>query len=374
MEYGVYMKFLIPTEPDDTHAILVKLALEELGYLATLLFTADHPTQQKNSVFIDMEQYQWKSIDAYEEIIDNNYDVVWWRRARRPYVPKEGIHPQDYTFVHRENMLFFESFTSNLAPNAWWVNSKEAAHRANFKLLQLKTASECGFTIPTTLCSNDPLEIKQFLSQYEQSGVIYKPMCAHFWAEPSKTKISYTARMKTSLLTDQKVLQKLPGIFQVEVKKKFELRVTCFGDFVVAAKLNSQNHRDGMVDWRAIRGAQMMIEPYELPHDILQSIRLFMSQLGIVFGCFDFIVTPDDEYIFLEVNEQGQFLWIEEYNPHFKMLDMFVQFLIGGTSQFLWDEQQCRHTIDRYRLPMKALYDQNMTRHVQLNMLKIQQS
>ena len=39
------MKFLIATEPDDTHAILVKLVLEDLGYSVRLLFTADQPTK-----------------------------------------------------------------------------------------------------------------------------------------------------------------------------------------------------------------------------------------------------------------------------------------------------------------------------------------
>lgn len=32
-----------------------------------------------------------------------------------------------------------------------------------------------------------------------------------------------------------------------------------------------------------------------------------MRKLGIIFGCFDFIVTPDEEYVFLEVNPMGQF-------------------------------------------------------------------
>lgn len=55
-----------------------------------------------------------------------------------------------------------------------------------------------------------------------------------------------------------------------------------------------------------------------------------MRQLGIVFGCFDFIITPDDEYIFLEVNEMGQFLWIEEILPELKLLDKFCEFLVSS--------------------------------------------
>lgn len=33
--------------------------------------------------------------------------------------------------------------------------------------------------------------------------------------------------------------------------------------------------------------------------------------MGLNFGCFDFIVTPSLEYVFLECNPNGQWLWVE---------------------------------------------------------------
>lgn len=182
------MKFLIPTEPDDTHAILVKIALENLGHQVRLLFTADQPTKQKNSVSISSEGYEWSSSDKYSSISDNDYDVVWWRRARKPYIPKEIIHKKDHKFVVRENVLFYESLTYSFAPEAWWINTKESAHRANSKLLQLKIARESGMDIPVTLCSNDPQDIRHFLLKHDKEGVIYKPLCSNFWFEGKKLK------------------------------------------------------------------------------------------------------------------------------------------------------------------------------------------
>jgi glutathione synthase/RimK-type ligase-like ATP-grasp enzyme len=361
------MKFLIPTEPDDTHAILVKIALESLEHHVALLFTADYPSLQRNSVYIDNQRYQWQSVDDYAAIGADDYDVLWWRRARRPYLPKEAVHVKDYEFALRENILFFESLTSNLAPNAWWINSKAAAYRANFKLVQLKVASECGFLIPTTLCTNDPQEIRQFLRTYERQGVIYKPLCSYFWFETLQTKISYTARITSKQLPQPQVLQNVPGIFQIEIKKKFELRITCFGHYLVAAKLNSQKHPDGLIDWRAIRSAPMHIEPFELPKTVAQNIRLFMQRMGLVFGAIDMIVTPNDDYIFLEVNEQGQFLWIEEFNADFKMLDIFIQFIVQRSIEFKWDANAYQHSIEQYRSQMKTIFEENTQRHVQLN-------
>lgn len=365
------MKFLIPTEPDDIHAIIVKAALEAKKHKVTLIFTADLPTKQRNSVFVDNQSYKWQCLDNFSSINDEDYEVVWWRRARRPFIPQNISHPDDHEFINRENVLFFESFTSNLAPSAWWINSKESARRANFKLLQLKIASECGIKIPTTLCSNDPKEIFQFINRHQENGVIYKPLCSHFWFDENQTKISYTAKINEKNLPNHEILQKTPGIFQTEIKKKYELRVTCFGDYIVTAKIDSQSHADGIIDWRAIRQRPLKIEEYKLPINLEIRIRTFMREMGIVFGTFDFIVTNNNEYIFLEVNEQGQFLWIEELNPKIKMLDIFINFMLNKSPHFEWDKNNAYHSIDKYRSKVQAIYNDNMQKHICLNIAEM---
>ena len=364
------MKYLVVTEPDDTHAVVTKLAMETMGHQVRFLFIADQPTKQSNSVFIDNASYRWKSSDNQSAAVDHIYDVVWWRRVRKPYIPKDLTHPADYKFVTRENVLFYEGVIYNLAPNAWWINTKEGATRANAKLLQLNIARQCGMMIPPTLCSNDPKEIRRFVLMHYVAGVIYKPFFSNFWFEDQKIKIAYTSRINFSELPDDELLQLVPGIFQKEIKKKYELRVICFGDYLVAAKLNSQGHPEGQIDWRAIPEGEMTIEPYRLPHELQKQIRSFMHAIGIVFGSLDFIVTPEGQYVLLEVNEQGQFLWIEEYNPEFKMLDIFINFLINKTKKFDWDPRKAKHTIEQYREQMGKMVIENMEHHVDLNSAK----
>lgn len=364
------MKVLIPTEPDDMHALFAKIALENKGHDVRFIFTADQPTKLKNSVLIDNDTYLWRSTDKYDSYLDNEYDVVWWRRARKPHLPKDVIHPSDYQFVARENALFYESLTYNMAPNACWINPKDAANRANSKLLQLKTATECGMNIPTTLCSNDPQDIRYFLLKHEAEGVVYKPLCSNFWFEDQRMKISYTSRISFLELPNNQMLQNTPGIFQKEIKKKYELRVTYFGDYIVTAKLNSQSHAEGKIDWRAIPNGELSIEPYVLPASLEHNIRQFMRKMGLVFGSLDFIVSEDHEYVFLEVNEQGQFLWIEEYNTDFKMLDIFVNFILNKTKSFKYEARKAEHSLEIYRDEMVSMRTQNMQRHIDLNSVK----
>ena len=49
----------------------------------------------------------------------------------------------------------------------------------------------------------------------------------------------------------------------------------------------------------------------ELPENIRQFCLAFLQRMKLNFGCFDFIVTPEVEYVFLECNPNGQWLWIE---------------------------------------------------------------
>jgi glutathione synthase/RimK-type ligase-like ATP-grasp enzyme len=45
-----------------------------------------------------------------------------------------------------------------------------------------------------------------------------------------------------------------------------------------------------------------------LPDDIRNQILNLMKKLGLVFGCIDMIVTPNDEYFFLEINPSIEWL------------------------------------------------------------------
>lgn len=360
------MKFLITTEPDDTHALLVTLALQSMNHQVDLLFTADSPTRQKNSVFLDNVQCHWKSSNDYFTIFDS-HDVVWWRRPRKPFLPKTHLHPDDWQFLVRENRCFFESLSSLIAPDAFWVNPKVVAERAHHKLFQLEVAKRSGFNIPTTLCSNHPDDIRYFLLKNKKNGVIYKPLSPQFWFEEESVKMPYTSRVQINKLPSNQLLQLAPGIFQKEIKKQHELRVTCFGDYLFAIKLNSQDHEESLLDWRAAPEGLLDVEPFQLSSELSEKIRTFMNQMGLVFGALDFIVTENDDIIFLEVNEQGQFLWIEEYHSECHMLDIFIQFLLSRSKKFTWDPEAYRHSIEAYRSQMEKYLLENLERHIELN-------
>jgi glutathione synthase/RimK-type ligase-like ATP-grasp enzyme len=330
------MKYLIYTQKDDAHAWMVYFALESLGHEVHLLLGEEQSNTLRQSIVFDANHTSWK-ISTHQAIQSlNDYQVVWYRRPSLPKLSREDIHPLDLEFMTQENRLFFEGLTTLISTQSWWVNHPTAARRANAKLLQLHVAKSCGLSIPKTLCSNDPNDIRRFVKKYEKKGVIYKPFCSYVWKHDEPRRALYTALVQEQDLPKDEQLRLTPGLFQNFIPKAYELRITCFGAHCVAVKIDSQPHEAGRVDWRKIPSHELQLSSYALPQVIEYKIQSLMRRLGLMFACIDMIVTPEQEYIFLEVNEQGQFLWMEELDSSIQLLDRFVNFLRHRTFYFHW--------------------------------------
>lgn len=366
------MSILIFTEPDDVHAVLVSLALKQKGYACELFFSADMPSIQKNNLYFSGEQNAWHTIvDNDNEIKWSAKDIeaIWWRRPRRPFIPK-NIHQDDASFVRKENFVFHESIPYLFNSDAWWVNPIASTYKTRSKIVQLKSAQKCGLMVPETLISNSPEEIKQFIRYAQKTAVIYKPFFPHFWAEEEGMKLLYTDKVSLEDLPSDPMLQVVPGIYQKYIEKKYELRVTCFGTHISAVKIDSQYHASGKTDWRKIPGDALSLSAVELPSAIKNKIIAFMQEIGVVFGCFDFIVTPEDEIIFLEVNEQGQFLWVEERLPELFYMDMFAEFMLQKRFDFSWKPSSHTLSTKDYDAQAEKIVKENMQKHVYLNQVK----
>jgi len=144
--------------------------------------------------------------------------------------------------------------------------------------------------------------------------VIYKSLFPVSWKSDGGVALLFTSAVTEDDLPEDALLSATPGIFQELLTKKYELRITVIGGHLFAAKLRSQEIPEARLDWRAA-GSVVPVEPFDLPGDIADACLAVMKDLGIVFGCFDLVVRPTGEIFFLEVNEMGAFLWIEERLP-----------------------------------------------------------
>ena len=360
------MKVLIPTETDDSHAKVVARALEQRGHQVHLWYASDLPVRQALSLTFDGSRPTAAVRIAGDEIsAEGPFDVVWLRRATQPMLPAD-MHPGDREFATEEWTRFLRGAWQVLAPDAFWVNPWENALRAESKSRQLAEATRVGFRIPETLCSNDPARIREFLAKHAR-GTIYKPFCTAQWKSDEGTAFLFTSEVRDGDLPSDEVLRLSPGIFQPLIPKSHELRVTMLGERAVAVRLDSQARASTRIDWRT-GSYDMSASPIALPEDIESKCRRLMRALGLAFGCIDLIVTPEDEFVFLEINQMGQFLWLEELLPELRLLDGFCTLLESRRLDFEWHPS-------RATLSFATLYDPELeatldSRHVESPMFQ----
>ena len=326
-------RVLIPTYPEDLHAEEVALALEDCGHEAVLWCGTDFPTLQTGSIEVRGGAVGWEISGPGLEGGRPPFDVVWMRRPTPPVLPPD-LHPGDVPVARRECRDFLDGLYHLAAPDAFWVNPLATRARSELKAVQLPEAVRAGLTVPPTLMSNDPARIRRFVEEH-QGRAVYKPFYPAQWNGEDGVAVLLTSEVSLDDLPGDEILRLTPGIFQERIDKAHELRVTVMGGHFVTARLLSQELETTRLDWRAA-GPHIRVEPDRLPPDVEAACRRLMGNLGILFGCFDFIVTPEGEHVFLEVNTAGQFLWVEEANPELRLLAPFVDFLLARDPAFRW--------------------------------------
>lgn len=355
-------KVLIITKPDDPDSVFVQEALIQAGASATLWYPSNTPIQQSNTFKISNDlPLRWQMKDKNIEY-DGDFNTVWLRRPRKPILPN-NIHEKDLKTVQDENMDLFKLLLSSVCPGAFWVNDINNIYFVKSKIKQLEVARSLGFNIPNTVLTNSPDEVRHFINttKYE---VIYKPLQSHYWIEDNGMRISYTNVVDVKNLPSDDILKLTPGIFQEKIDKQYELRVTYFGTNPVSIKLHSQGHKEGIHDWRSVPTHELPIERIKIPDSLNEKCIKLLQYYGLQMGCFDFILTPENEYIFLEVNEQGQFLWIEEIDESIPMLDMFVKFLLNRNFEYSYCDTKPTFSLNSIR----GEVDKNLKENIKKNL------
>lgn len=99
-----------------------------------------------------------------------------------------------------------------------------------------------------------------------------------------------------------------PSLVQNKIEKKYELRIFYLDGRCYTMAIFSQKDNQTTVDFRNYNDEKPnRTVPYRLPTGIAAKIKALMHKLDLNCGSIDMIVTPENEYVFLEVNPIGQF-------------------------------------------------------------------
>jgi len=168
------------------------------------------------------------------------------------------------------------------------------------KTYQLQTVKKSRFNIPESLITNNLEYANKFINK---SNTIIKPITTGKIITNDCFEIYQTNKIE--LLEDD--IDVTPVYLQNYIEKLYEVRLTVVNDVFYGVKIESSNK----LDWRDEQ-AKNIYTILETPDHIKQKCLNLLDLLGLKFGAFDFIVTPDEEWIYLEVNPNGQWLWLEQ--------------------------------------------------------------
>ena len=174
------------------------------------------------------------------------------------------------------------------------------------KLKTLNAARTVGLKIPATLVTKEKQKLKSFFEKHKEliTKAIYEVPIDRIY---NNGLYAYTS------VVDKTLLEKLPdhffpSLFQEKVKKKYELRIFYLNKKCYGTAIFSQLDKQTSVDFRNYNFERPNRRiPFNLPEVVEKKIVKLMEKVGLNCGSIDMILTPENEFVFLEVNPVGQF-------------------------------------------------------------------
>lgn len=307
---------LIVTNKEDVHPTPVIEYLNERGYPVFRLNTEALLTDYQLHWWADRKGTDFciRNIKSGLEAYGHDIHAVW---ERRPVLPSE-LSLMNQEEVNRHNLkeaAGFLSFLLHDITDRFCIGHHLYDRSAASKMKQMRLAQELGMKVPVTCFSNDKADVLAFAQPYEY--VMLKSIESdNVWLGGEEEYVFFGQKVASHLLEEQpdEAFSQTVNFVQEYVEKQYELRITVVCGQVFACKIDSQCMAEdrGKVDWRQGYEYGLRYEPCVLPESIQGFCLAYLQRMNLNFGCFDFIVTPQNEYVFLECNPNGQWLWIEQ--------------------------------------------------------------
>lgn len=192
-----------------------------------------------------------------------------------------------------------------LAAIPHWLNHPDTAEHAERKPVQLQAAAGASLDTPRTLITNDPAAARSFVAELPRA--VYKAFTPSVGGHDGRRFI-YTT-VVTAADVDDEAVRLTAHQFQEWIDKDHEVRLTVVDDRFFAARLTARS-ADARVDWRSDY-ASIDYAVTEVPDRVRTGVSRMLAGLRLRFASMDFAVRPDGSWVFLDLNPNGQWGWIE---------------------------------------------------------------
>jgi hypothetical protein len=279
----------------DVHARAVQREVERRGGSCVILSNEGFPAERMLSYAFDGEAED-RTLGSVA-LSGAGRHAVWLRRFR-PYTLDDKLHGEYRDYARSATDAAFEGILCGSARLT--VNSPSRNRLVDHKPFQLQLARRCGLAIPRTLVTNDPEEARRFVLHHRRA--VTKSIAS--W----RFRLIESRLLEAGHLPDFSSITLCPVLLQEYVDGTVEYRVTVVGSRVFAAKVDLSD-APYPVDVRLhfSRAAQAA----DLPAGVEERLLQFHREAGLIYGAYDLRCDRNGVLHFLEVNPDGQYLFIE---------------------------------------------------------------
>lgn len=243
----------------------------------------------------------------------NAWRSLWYRRVRSPETPpfwENPSIPSLHEYCARESHAFVVG--SCLAFNGPTMSRPASIFSAEHKLYQLRIAKEVGLIFPRTTVTNCPEEVQAAYRRF-RGKMICKPLRSGYVPMKSGEGLSvFTSQVLDEHLAQAEQARLCPSIYQELIPKSSDIRVTIVGTEVFAVRIHSQDDDDAKIDWRRTKRKNLPLEPVKLSNELIKKLIAFVRRLDLVFAAIDLVEDEKGNMVFLEVNPNGQWVWLDD--------------------------------------------------------------
>lgn len=293
---------LVLTSPHDTTADLVVAALVERNAPVFRCDTADFPQQLHLSAVLSGGNMAWSGrLSNSDRSVPLEQIRCGYYRRPNAFKPEKSFDADTRDWISMQARL---GLGGVLATTARWLNHPSRIGYAEYKPVQLAAAARAGLALPPTLITNEPAAAMRFAA--EVGELVYKPL-----STPGTPGTAvYTNRVSAAQLNDPAIGQ-TAHLFQQWVDKDYEVRLVVVDQEYVATAI-AAGSAAARVDWRTDYGA-LSYSTVQTPKPVRESVARLLCNLDLRFAAMDFAVTSDGEWVFLDLNPNGQWAWIAKH-------------------------------------------------------------
>ncbi|WP_396148910.1 grasp-with-spasm system ATP-grasp peptide maturase [Flavobacterium sp.] len=233
----------------------------------------------------------------------NDINSVWYRRGNLTFKNFEFTDHTSFDILIKDEVVKLNEYIHYKLMKKKCLNSFQ-----NFdvnKLIVNDIARSLGIATPNDYLVSNSKQLHRFLKQ-SKSLFITKTISGNCIQKFQK----YSLFNYTTVLDNKSTYPDFffPSLVQNYVPKKYELRIFFLENEFYSMAIFTEKNSKSKIDYRNNDFNLPNIEvPYDLPSYIQDKLKVLMKKIQLNSGSIDMIVTPENEYVFLEVNPVGQF-------------------------------------------------------------------